>query len=75
MEENRISYSGLETRAFNQKAVLSPKNKQKPTVNGQKAPARSMFVPTTARQQFERKNFSARKIQNWWRRTRGIELS
>ena len=75
MEENRISYSELETRAFNQKAVLSPKKQQKPAMFGQKAPARSMFVPTTARQQFERKNFYARKIQNWWRRTRGIELS
>ena len=75
MEENRISYSELETRTFNQKAVLSHKKQQKPAVFGQKTPARSMFVPTTARQQFERKNFSARKIQNWWRRTRGIELS
>ena len=70
MKENRISYSELETHAFNQKALLSPKKQQKPAMFGQKTPARSMFVPTTARQQFERANFSARKIQNWWRRVR-----
>ena len=51
MEENRISYSELETRAFNQKAVLSPKKQQKPAVFGQKAPANPMFVPGTYKQQ------------------------